>query len=151
MLALIGNLSVGEIIVIAVLSILIFGGRLPEVAARAVHYFRQFRRGLDDLKRETGIDRELRNIEYEIRDAERAARKANPFSPQPPPGLRNARTDSGATPLTEGTPPRVTPGESGETPVVEAPADSVSGQEDGPESPENNGGTESGSSGSGAE
>ena len=95
MLGLIFNLSFGEILVVLVLSVLIFGGRLPEVAARAVHYGRKFRRGLDDLRRETGIDREIRNIEYEIRDAERQARRENPFPPQPPAGLRQARKTPG--------------------------------------------------------
>lgn len=102
MLALIGNLSPGELVVVALLAIVIFGGRLPEAAARAVHMVRKFRQGLNDLKRETGIDRELRTLQYEIRDAERAARTSNPFAPEPPAGIEQRKTPGEASPVSEG-------------------------------------------------
>ena len=74
MLGFIYNLSIGEFMVVGVLAVLIFGGRLPEVAARVFHYVRRFRRSLEDLRRETGIDNEIRKIEFELREADRQAR-----------------------------------------------------------------------------
>ena len=84
MLGFIYNLSFGEFIVIGVLAVLIFGGRLPEVAARTFHYFRRFRRSLEDLRRETGIDREIQKIEFELREADRQARAGLTVAPSTP-------------------------------------------------------------------
>jgi Sec-independent protein translocase protein TatA len=84
MLALIGNLSLGETIVIAVLAILIFGDRLPQVAARAYGQIRKLRRTVDDVRRETGIDRELRQLRTTIQETSREARVDDPFAKQAP-------------------------------------------------------------------
>lgn len=54
------NIGLPETILIGVLAILIFGRRLPEVAAKAAVQVQRFRRGLADLRRETGIDAEIR-------------------------------------------------------------------------------------------
>lgn len=81
-MALIGNIAPLELIVIAALAVIIFGKRLPEVAARTYGHFRRFRTTLDDFRRETGIDRELRDIDYTVRNA---ARKAATKQLPPPP------------------------------------------------------------------
>jgi Sec-independent protein translocase protein TatA len=73
-LAFIGNLSFSETLLIAVVAVLIVGRRLPEVAAQAMVQLRKLRRMADDVRRETGIDRELRNVRQQFRDVEREAR-----------------------------------------------------------------------------
>jgi hypothetical protein len=47
----------------------VFGPRLPQVAAEAAHYFGKLRRSLSDLRRETGIDREIEAARRAIEDA----------------------------------------------------------------------------------
>lgn len=42
------NLSTGEIIVLLIVAILVFGGRLPEVARKVARGFGKFRRGLNE-------------------------------------------------------------------------------------------------------
>jgi len=89
-LAILPNLGFQELTIIAAVAVLVFGKRLPEVAARAYAQLARLRHSLEDLRRETGIDRELRNIEYEVRDAARKGKLANPLLP--PQGLRAARS-----------------------------------------------------------
>lgn len=74
MLAFFGNLAPSEVLVLAVIAVLVFGKRLPEVAGRGYTQLRRWRQSLDQLRRETGIDRELRNIGHEVDDAARRAR-----------------------------------------------------------------------------
>jgi Sec-independent protein translocase protein TatA len=76
MLALLGNIGPFEMVLIAVIAILIFGKDLPQAASRAYYQVRKLRGSLDDLRRESGIDRELRNIERSVREAEWQARRA---------------------------------------------------------------------------
>jgi len=87
-LALIGNIAPTELLVIAALAVIIFGRRLPEVAARAYGQFRRGRESLERMRRETGIDRELRNIQYSVSEAARAASEE---VSEPPSGLRAAQ------------------------------------------------------------
>ena len=146
-IGLIWNLSFGEVLVVGALAVMIFGGRLPEVAARVVHTVRRFRRSLDDLKRETGIDRELRNIEYEIREAERAARtqdvsaipthKPPPAAVEPPPGFRQARRVQGVSPdLSPGATPMAGEKCAEPEPTTPTPNPSEGPGETAPEDPE---------------
>jgi Sec-independent protein translocase protein TatA len=69
------GLSFFEVLVIAVVAILVFGDRLPTVAAEAANFVAKMRRSLADLRRETGIDREFaearRAIEVESMRAKR--------------------------------------------------------------------------------
>lgn len=58
---------------IGVIAVLIFGRRLPEVAGQAMSHVARFRRTLDDLRRETGIDREFRDMRRQFDDASREA------------------------------------------------------------------------------
>jgi len=73
-LAFFGNLAPSELLVLAVIAVLVFGKRLPEVAGRGYTQVRRWRHSLDQLRRETGIDRELRNIEREVDDVARNVR-----------------------------------------------------------------------------
>lgn len=66
MLALIGNLGPMETLLVVVVMILVFGGRLPDVAKDAMRMVAKVRRQLDDLKREVNLDGELRRMEREV-------------------------------------------------------------------------------------
>lgn len=58
---------------IAVVAVIVFGKSLPQVAAKGYMQLRRLRRSMEELRRESGIDREMRTIEREMRDAEREA------------------------------------------------------------------------------
>lgn len=73
MLGFIGNLAPLEILVIAVLAVIVFGNRLPQVAGRFLYQLRRLRQSMYDLRRESGIDREIRNVERSVRQAAWAA------------------------------------------------------------------------------
>ena len=92
MLAFLGNLGPSEIVVIVVVAVLIFGNRLPEAASKAYVQFRKLRQSMDEMRRDTGIDREIRNIERSVRDATIEARI------EPPLGQRAPRTPPAAPP-----------------------------------------------------
>ena len=51
MLGLFGNLSPFELLVIAIVAVLVFGGRLPEVAGRTFAEMRRWRGKLEDFNR----------------------------------------------------------------------------------------------------
>ncbi len=78
MLAILGNLGPSELILILILAVLVFGKDLPQAASKAYLQVRRLRNAVDDLRRETGIDRELRNIERTVREAEWEARQTQP-------------------------------------------------------------------------
>ncbi len=63
------NLGVTEIIVLVVLAILIFGPRLPHVAAEFAGWIVKLRRAMNDLRRESGIDREISEARREVENA----------------------------------------------------------------------------------
>lgn len=63
------NLGPSEIVVIAVVAILVWGRRLPEVAGQAAGVVQRMRRSLDDLRRDTGIDREIQNARRAVDEA----------------------------------------------------------------------------------
>ena len=70
-----------EIGLILVVAILVFGRDLPSAAVQAAATLQKLRRSLADMRRETGIDEELRRARREFeqavpRDAARAARAA---------------------------------------------------------------------------
>lgn len=75
-LALFGNIGMMEMILILVVAVLIFGKDLPQAASKAYLHARKLRGAVDDLRRESGIDQELRNIERTVREAEWEARRA---------------------------------------------------------------------------
>jgi len=64
-----GFLGGGEILVAAIVGLLLFGGRLPEVAKDLGRMFLKARRTLEDIRRESGIDETLRDLEREAKQA----------------------------------------------------------------------------------
>ncbi len=81
------NLSFLELVTVAVVAVLVFGRRLPEVAGQAAGVVQRMRRSFEDLRRESGIDRELRNVRRKLEDAvprdlDRHARRED--APLPP-------------------------------------------------------------------
>ena len=53
------NLAPSELAVVAVVAILVWGRRLPQVVGQAAGVVQKVRRSLEDLRRETGIDTEI--------------------------------------------------------------------------------------------
>lgn len=117
MLALL-NLGMFEIGLILVVAILVFGRDLPSAAVQAAATLQKLRRSLADMRRETGIDDELRRARREFeqavpRDAARAAGGAprvvehKPLvEPAEPPGAqRPAPQSSPARPASGEAPP----------------------------------------------
>ncbi len=78
MLALIGNLSVGETVLIAIVAILVFGERLPQAMTRAYREFLRFRGQIDKLRRDSGIEEEVRNIKRTFHETATQARIDSP-------------------------------------------------------------------------
>jgi Sec-independent protein translocase protein TatA len=128
-LAFLQNLSLFEIVVVAVVAVLVFGGRLPEVAGQAASAVARLKRQLADLRRDTGIDREIQGIrrsvetgvpriprsidvagsvKREIRSAIAEAEKAPPSEPPPaaPPPPPSATTAPESRAATEPIPPK---------------------------------------------
>lgn len=106
MLGLFGNLSPFELLVIAVVAVLVFGGRLPEVAGRTFAQLRRWRSMLEDLRRESGIDRELKDLHRTVRDVDydlKRAADSTPASSAAPPatpiGETVPRSAAGAPPF----------------------------------------------------
>lgn len=60
------NLGVSEMVVILVVAIVIFGRNLPSVAVQAAANVAKLRRSLTDLRKETGIDEEIRRAQREF-------------------------------------------------------------------------------------
>jgi Sec-independent protein translocase protein TatA len=98
------NLGPQEFVIIAIVAVVVFGRRLPEVAGQAAGAVQRMRRSLDDLRRETGIDREVQN-------ARRAVEEAMPRVPRTLDVRREAHPQGG----------EIEPG--GEPPAVPPPAD----------------------------
>jgi Sec-independent protein translocase protein TatA len=79
MFALFDNLGTGELLLCAVAALLVFGRRLPDVAAQAGASLSKFRKGLDDAIHESGVEKEIRKIkdalptDMSMRDVARAA------------------------------------------------------------------------------
>lgn len=63
------NLGAQEIVILVVVAIVVWGRRLPEVAGQAAGMVQRMRRSLDDLRRETGIDREIQNARRAVDEA----------------------------------------------------------------------------------
>ena len=71
MLALIGNLGPWETVLLLIVVVLVFGGRLPTVARDAMKIMARVRGALDDLKREVNLDGEFRSMRSELDRASR--------------------------------------------------------------------------------
>ncbi|QDU82914.1 Sec-independent protein translocase protein TatB [Planctomycetes bacterium Pla163] len=60
--------NIQEWILIAVVAVLLFGRRLPEVIAQVLHGIRVAREHLDELRRSSGFDQDLRDAQRALRD-----------------------------------------------------------------------------------
>jgi Sec-independent protein translocase protein TatA len=60
------GLGWSEIFVAGVVGLLLFGGNLPKVAAEAARWVVGLKRSLNDIRRETGIEREIENARREV-------------------------------------------------------------------------------------
>lgn len=64
--ALFDNLGGAELVMVLVAALLVFGRRLPEVASQAAQQIGKFKRGLDDAWRQSGVEKEIRDIKNVI-------------------------------------------------------------------------------------
>jgi len=78
------NLGFSELLLIAVVAVLIFGKNLPQAASKAYLQVRKLRNAVDDLRRDSGIEREIRNIERSMREAEWEVKKAESLARSEP-------------------------------------------------------------------
>jgi len=83
MVAFFSKLGFTELIVIAVFGIMVFGRNLPRIAVEVAAQLTKMRRSLNKVWRETGVQdeirrmqREMREVEYEVRDAANRAADA---------------------------------------------------------------------------
>lgn len=60
------GLGWSEIFLAGVIGLLLFGGNLPKVAAEAARWVVGLKRSLNDIRRETGIEREIENAKREV-------------------------------------------------------------------------------------
>jgi Sec-independent protein translocase protein TatA len=70
-LAFIGGI---ELVWVLILGLLLFGGRLPDVAKDMGRMFFKAKRSLDEIRRDSGIDEAIRDLERETKDLDRKAR-----------------------------------------------------------------------------
>lgn len=128
------NLGVLELVVIAAVAVLVFGKDLPQAASKAYLQIRKLRNAVDDLRRDSGIERELRNIEHTVRAAEwEARRKDDPPVQSAPPVARAVLPESvGGSGAVAGTPPKAVASAADSAPTDErleppdAPTDAAS-------------------------
>lgn len=66
MLALIENLGGVELLIVCIAGLLVFGKRLPEVAGQAGRQLVKVRRSLDAAWRDTGMEKELRDVRRDL-------------------------------------------------------------------------------------
>jgi sec-independent protein translocase protein TatA len=72
-LAFIGGLSTGEIVVVLILGLLLFGSRLPQVGRSLGKSFSEFKRGLRGLENE--FDSAEREADRQLDEEDEASRK----------------------------------------------------------------------------
>ncbi|MHC5009659.1 MAG: Sec-independent protein translocase subunit TatA/TatB [Planctomycetota bacterium] len=80
------SLSIGEMLIIGVVALLVFGGRLPEVMRNLGRAYAKFRQGMTDMSRP--IRDEMRRLDHEARTAVPKA------VTEPPPGVYETGTDA---------------------------------------------------------
>lgn len=100
MLAFFSNLHPFELGLAFFVALLVFGGRLPEVVMDIARRVYRLRAMLTDLRRESGLDDELRNLQRTVRDAEYEVRRSverpsGPRKMQPGAGKQGGRKSTG--------------------------------------------------------
>ncbi len=83
------DIGFSEMLVVAFVALILFGGRLPEVMRTLGTSYRKFRRGMDDMTRQVtrpdlGLD--LRKLAEPYRPVPPASTKPPPRVATPPPG-----------------------------------------------------------------
>lgn len=73
LLAIFGLPGGPEVLVILLVGLLLFGGRLPEVGRSLGRSLVEFRKGLRGLKDEVGLDKEIQSIRRDLDEASRTA------------------------------------------------------------------------------
>lgn len=63
-----------ELIWVLIIGLLLFGGRLPDVAKDMGRAFFKAKRSIDEIRRDSGIDDAIRDLERETRDLDRTTR-----------------------------------------------------------------------------
>lgn len=101
MLGFIQNINPTELLLIAIVAILVFGRRLPEVAGQAAAHVQRARRAFNDLRRETGIDTEIREARRTFEQAQFEAR-LDPGAPRIRPPAGPSMSRQGAWPEDQG-------------------------------------------------
>lgn len=127
MFALFDNLGTFELILCGVAGLLVFGRRLPEVAAQAGSTLAKFKKSLDGAVAESGVENEIRKIQQalptdvSVRDVARAAAKK----------MESRMREVGAPPL-EADPAGAgaTPSGSASSDAASAPAEAASNSRD---------------------
>ena len=85
-----GSVSVGEIIVIFLVALIVFGGRLPEAARSAGKIYRQFRKSLTDMQDQFSAMTNDALRETETPRPSESAPPAATSDASPPPGSPDA-------------------------------------------------------------
>jgi len=79
-----------EWVLIGVVAVLVFGRKLPEVIAEVLSVVRQVRRHIDDLRRSTGFDQDLREAQRALDDARSTVRREARVLTAPAPRIQSA-------------------------------------------------------------
>ena len=108
------SLSIGEIALLGVVAILVFGGRLPEVMRNLGRAYARFRRGMDDLAHP--LRSEMRRIDPREPKPSADGKALPPPAKEPPPGVYDVGEPEEDTPrptsdVEVGTPRPVVPPE----------------------------------------
>jgi len=77
-LAIFSDFAFTELLVIAAISVMVFGRDLPRVAAKAIVQFQKARRALQSVWRESGISDEVRRVQREMEQTADSVRSAAP-------------------------------------------------------------------------
>lgn len=122
MLGLIWNMGPGETLLIGLIVVLVFGGRLPAVAKDVMRLFYKLRRSFEEVRREVDLDGELRRIRREVESS------ADPFPRSRRAAPRELRAPEGAVEAQPASPP-VAPGPAPEPPPAQSEGEATAGTE----------------------
>lgn len=98
MLLFINNVNPTELLLIAVVAVLVFGRRLPEVAGQAAGQLAKAKKAVQDLRRESGLDEELRQARQAAKDLDPRRLVDAPKPVRAADSVQRARTPLAGTP-----------------------------------------------------
>jgi len=93
MIGFVHNIGLPETLLVVVIAILVFGKRLPEVAVRGAVQVQKLRRAMADLRRETGIDAEIRAAHRAVENAVSRDVLSSTSVPLPPAPVEEPRSE----------------------------------------------------------